>query len=235
MPTPHNEAKKEDIAKTVIMPGDPLRAKYIAEHYLQDYKLVNKVRGMYAYTGNYKGKRITVMAHGMGNPSVGIYSYELFNDYDVDEIIRVGSCGAVSKDLKLNQVLIAKKVFTQSNFALVQSGSEDKKIYSNAELNDKIVMCAKDLEIELENAYIYNSDAFYSYMQDPIRIFNEYGCVAIEMEAFALLWMAKIFNKKATCLLTVSDNIVTKKELSSEERQNGFDTMIKLALESIVR
>ena len=234
MPTPHNEARKDDIARTVIMPGDPLRAKYIAETYLTDYKLVNTVRNMYAYTGYYKNKRITVMAHGMGNPSVGIYSYELFKEYDVNEIIRIGSCGAITKDLELNQVLLAKKIFTQSNFALAQSGCDDKKISSDVELDDKIIKVAQRDEIELKSVYIYNSDAYYSHIQDPDKIYNDYGCVAIEMESFALFWMAKIFNKKAACILTVSNNIITEEELSSYERQVGFDTMIKLALESVL-
>ena len=123
MPTAHNEAKKEDISKTVIMPGDPLRAKYIAEKYLTDYKLVNKVRGMYAYTGYYKNKRVTVMAHGMGNPSVGIYTYELFKFYDVDEIIRIGSCGATTDKIKLRDVILVNSSYSDSNYAKYQSGS----------------------------------------------------------------------------------------------------------------
>ena len=143
MPTPHNEALEDDIAKTVIMPGDPMRAKYIAENYLDNYKLVNKVRGMYAYTGYYKNKMITVMAHGMGNPSIGIYSYELFKFYDVDNIIRIGSAGALTDKIKLKSILLAEKVYSKSNYAKIQNGSDDIILSSNEILNDQIISTAR--------------------------------------------------------------------------------------------
>ena len=136
--TPHNEAKKEDIAKIVIMPGDPLRAKFIADHYLKDAVLVNQVRGMYAYTGSYKGKKITVMASGMGMPSMGIYSYELFTEYDVDTIIRIGSCGAYTKDLNLYDVIIVDHCYSESTYAKMQAGSMDKVLYGTPAVNEHL-------------------------------------------------------------------------------------------------
>lgn len=234
MPTAHNEAKKEDISKTVIMPGDPLRAKYIAEKYLTDYKLVNKVRGMYAYTGYYKNKRVTVMAHGMGNPSVGIYTYELFKFYDVDEIIRIGSCGATTDKIKLRDVILVNSSYSDSNYAKYQSGSDKVILSSNKELNDKIKEASHNMNIRLLDGIVYSTDVFYSDVVKPSTLYNEYGCIAVEMETFALFHNANIFNKKASSILTVSDNIVTKEELPSMDRQTSFDDMILLALESIL-
>lgn len=232
MPTPHNEALKDDIAKTVIMPGDPLRAKYIAENYLEDYKLVNKVRGMYAYTGYYKGKRITIMAHGMGNPSIGIYSYELFKEYDVDEIIRVGSAGATTTKVTLRSVILAEKSYSKSNYAKIQNSDDRCVLSGNDSLNEKISKAASSLDIKLLKSVVYCSDVFYNETENPNTLFDEYGCVAIEMESFALFHNANVLNKKAACILTISDNLVTGDKLSSIDRQTGFDEMIKLALES---
>lgn len=235
MPTPHNEALEDDIAKTVIMPGDPMRAKYIAENYLDNYKLVNKVRGMYAYTGYYKNKRITVMAHGMGNPSIGIYSYELFKFYDVDNIIRIGSAGALTDKIKLKSILLAEKVYSKSNYAKIQNGSDDIILSSNEILNDQIISTARENNINVLKSVVYCSDAFYNETEKPNILFDEYGCLAVEMESFALFHNARVLNKRATCILTISDNLVTKEKLSSMERQNGFDEMIKLALNSTLK
>lgn len=232
MPTPHNEALKDDIAKTVIMPGDPLRAKYIAETYLDDYKLVNKVRGMYAYTGYYKEKRITVMAHGMGNPSIGIYSYELYKDYDVEEIIRIGSAGATTTKIPLKSVILAEKSYSKSNYAKIQNNDDKCVLSGNDYLNEKISRTANLLNIRLLKSVVYCSDAFYNETEKPDVLFKDYGCVALEMESFALFHNANVLNKKAACILTISDNLVTGEKLSSADRQNGFDEMIKLALES---
>lgn len=232
MPTPHNEAQKDDIAKTVIMPGDPLRAKYIAENYLEDYKLVNKVREMYAYTGYYKGKKITVMAHGMGNPSIGIYSYELFNDYDVDEIIRIGSAGATTEKIPLRSIILVDKSYSKSNYAKIQDNEERCVLNSDYMLKEKIIKTASNLNIKLLKSVVYCSDVFYNETEDPRQLFKEYGCVAVEMESFALFHNANKLNKKAACILTISDNLVTNDKLSSIDRQTGFDEMIKLALES---
>ncbi len=235
MPTAHNEAKKEDIAKTVIMPGDPMRAKYIAENYLDDYKLVNKVRGMYAYTGNYKGKRITVMAHGMGIPSAAIYTYELFNDYDVDNIIRVGTCGAYDSDIQLRSVLLVDEAYSDTNFDVAQGGTNKEILKANEYLNDKIENEAKDLNVNLIKARVYCSEAFYTKDEVYDKMYNEHGCLAVEMESYAVFYNAELFNKKAACILTVSDSLVTKEELSSEQREKSFNEMIELALKTAVK
>lgn len=231
--TPHIEAKKEEIAKTVIMPGDPLRAKFIAETYLEEYRLVNQVRGMYAYTGKYKGKEVTVMASGMGMPSIGIYSYELFKFYDVDNIIRIGTCGAYTDKIKLYDVILAKEVYTDSSFAKVQNGSTYNTLTSNEELNQKIIEEAKKENINLIVGKIHSSDVFYSDF-DITKLYDTDNCLAAEMESFALYHNAKITGKKATCLLTVSNNIVKKEETTSEERQKSLKEMIELALNSVL-
>lgn len=231
--TPHIEAKKEEITKTVIMPGDPLRAKFIAETYLEDAKLVNQVRGMYAYTGKYKGKQITVMASGMGMPSIGIYSYELFKFYDVDLIIRIGTCGAYTDKIKLYDVILAQSVYTDSSFAKVQNGSEYNVLDSSQEINEKIKETALKNNINLIVGKIHSSDVFYSDF-DVTKLYQEKGCLAAEMESFALYHNAKITGKKAACLLTVSNNIVTKEETTSEERQKSLKEMIELALNSVL-
>ncbi len=232
--TPHIEAKKEEIAKTVLMPGDPLRAKFIAENYLKDYKLVNNVRGMLAYTGFYKGKEITVMASGMGMPSMGIYSYELFKFYDVDNIIRVGSCGAYTADLNLYDIILVNQAYSDSSFAKVQNG-DDKTIKKSSEiLNDKIMKTANNNNIDITSGTIYSSDVFYSELNKVNDLYKNYGCLGVEMESFALFHNAEVLNKNATCILTVSDNLITKEELSSEKRQKSFTKMMELALESIL-
>ncbi len=232
MPTPHNEALKEDISKTVIMPGDPLRAKYIAEKYLDDYKLVNSVRGMYAYTGYYKGKRLTVMAHGMGNPSIGIYSYELFKEYGVEEIIRIGSAGATTTKIPLRSVILAEKSYSKSNFAKIQNNEEKVVLNSNNELNNKIKEASGKFNIKLLKSVVYCSDVYYNETEDPKALYEDYGCTCVEMESFALFHNANVLNKKAACILTISNNLITGEELPSIDRQNSFDEMIKLALES---
>lgn len=231
--TPHIEAKKEEIAKTVIMPGDPLRAKYIAENYLADYKLVNQVRGMYAYTGTYNGKQVTVMASGMGMPSIGIYSYELFKFYNVDKIIRVGSCGSYTKDINLYDIILVEESYTDSSFAKVQNGSVYDTLLSDKEINHKIIETAKKNNINLIVGKIHSSDVFYGDL-DFKKIYNEKKCLATEMESFALFHNAKLLNKKATCILTVSDNLETKEKISSEDRQKSFKEMIKLVLDSVL-
>ncbi len=232
MPTPHNEALKEDIAKTVIMPGDPLRAKYIAETFLENYKLVNQVRGMYAYTGYYKGKRITVMAHGMGIPSAGIYSYELFDYYDVDNIIRIGTCGSYSKDLALRSVLLVEETYSDTNFDIEQGEGNIENLLADTSLNKKIEQAASKLNITLTKGKVHCSDAFYTKNDIYEKMYNEHNCLAVEMESYAIFYNARILKKKASCILTVSDNLVKGEKLSSKERQNSFNEMILLALES---
>jgi len=232
--TPHIEAKKEDIAKTVLMPGDPLRAKMIAETFLESPRLVNQVRNIFAYTGTYKGKEVTVMASGMGMPSIGIYSYELFKFYDVDSIIRVGSAGAYTKDLNLYDVILVNASYSDSNYAKVQSGSEETLIEASSSLNFYLQEAADNLNIPITIANIYSTDVFYKEKDNYKELYNKYGCLACEMESFALFHNAKMLNKKAACLLTVSDNLETKEETTPEERQNAFKKMIEIALESIL-
>lgn len=230
--TPHIEAKKDDIAKIVIMPGDPLRCKMIAEKYLTNYKLVNQVRNQLAYTGTYKGKKVTIFSSGMGNPSMGIYSYELYNVYGVEEIIRVGSCGAFTKDLGLYEVILVDNSYSLSNYLNELADENDRLLGSNKELNKRISDAAKRLNISLNFGNVFCTDVFYNHADIPYLKEN-FNCIATEMETFALFSNAKKLNKKATALLTVSDNLITHEETTSEERQNSFNQMIELALESI--
>ena len=236
MPTVHNEAKVNEIAKVVLMPGDPLRAKYIAEHFLEDAICVNKVRNMFAYTGTYKGKAITVMGSGMGMPSIGIYSYELFNEYDVDVIIRIGSCGSYCEEAKLFDVILASEAYSESSFAYVQSKYEKDKTFPDASLNEKIMNTAERLNIPLHVGCIHSSDVFYQEDKTPYheRLYKDKGCLAVEMESFALFHNAKVLNKKAACILTVSDSFVSAQKTSSKERETAFTSMMMLALESVV-
>ena len=202
MSTPHNEANIGDIAKTVVMPGDPLRAKYIAENFLDNYKLVNQVRGMYAYTGTYKGKEITVMAHGMGMPSVGIYTYELFKIYGVENIIRIGSCGGYKPELKLFDIILTENVFSESNYALTLNNDNCHIVSSNSDLNSIIEDTAKDSNINIVLGNTVCTDCFDVYMTDVNkfleRVPDNFNPVAAEMEAFALFYNAKLLNKKAS-------------------------------------
>ena len=232
--TPHISANKEDIAKVVIMPGDPLRAKMIAEVYLTDYRLVSDVRNIYAYTGKYKGVDVTIMASGMGMPSMGIYSYELYKFYDVDTIIRVGSCGGYTKEQKLYDLILAVKAYSKSTFAKVQDGESSNLLSSTESVNLKIMETAKKLNLPLSVGIVNSTDVFYSDVEDFHKIHNETGAIATEMESFALFHNAKHLGKKCACILTVSDNLETKEETTSLERQNSFTKMIELALESIL-
>ena len=239
MSTPHNEANIGDIVKTVVMPGDPLRAKYIAENFLDNYKLVNQVRGMYAYTGTYKGKEITVMAHGMGMPSVGIYTYELFKIYGVENIIRIGSCGGYKPELKLFDIILTENVFSESNYALTLNNDNCHIVSSNSNLNSIIEDTAKDSNINVVLGNTVCTDCFDVYMTDVNkfleRVPDNFNPVAAEMEAFALFYNAKLLNKKASCLMSVVDSKFTKDIATPEERQTGLNTMIKLALDSAIK
>ena len=239
MSTPHNEANIGDIAKTVVMPGDPLRAKYIAENFLDNYKLVNQVRGMYAYTGTYKGKKITVMAHGMGMPSVGIYTYELFKIYGVENIIRIGSCGGYKPELKLFDIILTENVFSESNYALTLNNDNCHIVSSNSDLNSIIEDTAKDSNINIVLGNTVCTDCFDVYMTDVNkfleRVPDNFNPVAAEMEAFALFYNAKLLNKKASCLMSIVDSKFIKDIATPEERQTGLNTMIKLALDSAIK
>ena len=236
--TPHNSAKKGEIAKTVIMPGDPMRAKYIAEKYLTDYRLVNEVRGMYAYTGLYNGKEVTVMAHGMGMPSMGIYAYELYKFDDVAEIIRIGSCGAYEKDMKLFDIILSTACYTESSFALTLNNDLCHIAYSDEDLNIKIGKVAYQNEIKLYRGMTACLDCFDVYMTDVNKFFdrmpNDIKPIAAEMEAFSLFYIAKMLGKKAACLMSVVDSKYIKDVATAEEREQGLDKMIKLALDSVL-
>lgn len=235
--TPHNEANKGDIAKTVIMSGDPLRIKAIAEKYLDNYKLVNTVRNMYAYTGTYKGKEVTVMAHGMGIPSMGIYAYELFKEYDVERIIRLGSCGSFTDEYNVLDIVLVENTYTESNFAYSLNEERVNYVPSDTELNAKIEEVARVNNINLHKCNAVCSDIFERYANDLNRFLNrlpkEINIKVSEMESFALFYLAKKFNRKASCILTVVDSYTKEVNLTPEERQNSLDKMTILALESI--
>ncbi len=231
--TPHIEASMGEIAKTVIMPGDPLRAKHIAEKFLKDAKLVNTVRNMLAYTGTYEGKEVTVMSSGMGMPSIGIYSYELYKFYDVENIIRVGSAGAYTKDLNLYDIVLVNGCYSESSFAKTQNGCEDNMMYANDTLNFYIKQAAEENNIHITLANVHSSDVFYKENDNYEELYKKYGCMCVEMESFALFHNAKVLNKKAACILTISDNLVTQEKTTPQERQNSFDKMIELALKSL--
>lgn len=230
--TPHIEAKKGEIASTVIMPGDPLRAKMIAETYLENAKLVTQVRGIFGYTGTYKAKEITIMASGMGCPSMGIYSYELYHDYNVENIIRIGSVGAYTEKLNLYDVVLVESTYSDSTFAKMQDGTKDSILYPSKELNEAIKFTASLKQISITTGMIHCSDVFYTNTIDYKKMYNDEQCLGVEMESFALFHNANHLHKKAACLLTVSNNFETNEETTSEERQKAFLTMIELALET---
>lgn len=236
MSTPHNSAKKGDIAKTVLMPGDPLRAKFIAENFLDDPVLFNEIRGMLGYTGTYKGKPVSVMGSGMGQPSIGIYSYELFTEYDVDNIIRVGSCGAYDERLDLFDVLLITDAYSDSTYAKMQAGYDENILEASPELTEKLRQSAKSLDIPVFEGRIYSSDVFY-YEPTPEGerqlwevLLGDHNCLGVEMEGFALFHNAKVTGKHGACLLTVSDTIYEFKETTPEQREKSFTSMMEIAL-----
>lgn len=238
MATAHNMANPSDIAKTVIMSGDPLRIKKIAEDYLENPRLVNNIRNIYAYTGTYKGKELTVMAHGMGIPSMGIYSYELFKFYGVEKIIRLGSCGSYSKDINLLDIILVDKSYTESNFSYTLNNEHVNLAESSKNLTDLVENVAKRENINIVRGNVCSSDCFDWYMTDLSkfleRLPKDLNIIAAEMESFALFYIAKLLNKEAACLLTVVDSHAKKEELTAEQRQNSIDKMTILALESIL-
>ena len=234
--TPHNEAEIGDFAKTVIMPGDPLRAKYLAETYLENVKQFNATRSMFGYTGTYKGKEVSIMGSGMGMPSIGIYSYELFHFYDVENIIRIGSCGGYIKELDLFDVVLADDVYTEGNYALTFNNEDCHLCSSNKELNSIIKQVADISDIKVTEGNTVCTDAVDFYMTNPKKFFNRIpkniNPIAAEMEAFALFYNAKLLNKKAACLMTVVDSQFINKQATPEEREQGLTKMIKIALEA---
>ncbi len=236
MSTPHNSANPGDFAKTVLMPGDPLRAKTVAENFLENARLVTSVRNCLGFTGSYKGVPVSVMASGMGMPSIGIYSYELYQFYGVENIIRIGSAGSYSAELNVLDVCMADSAYSDSSFALVQGGCPDHLLYPSKKINAVIQEKAKELGIPCKAARVHSSDVFYS---DPKMgtwqdIRARTGADCVEMESFALFHNANMLGKNAACLLTISDSFVTQTEISAEERQNSFKDMMKLALETAI-
>lgn len=229
----HINANKSDIAKIVLMPGDPLRAKFIAETYLKDYKLVNNVRGMLAYSGYYNNHYISVMGSGMGMPSIGIYSYELYKEYDVDVIIRVGSAGSYHKDINLYDVIIVDDAYSESSYAKICNNYSSNLISSDSSLTSHIVNTAKDNNIDIIQGTVHSSDVFYNLNFD-ITHYQKKNCLCVEMESFALFFNAKILNKKASCILTISDSLISKELTTSLQREKSFTKMIELALNSAI-
>ncbi|MGM9551056.1 MAG: purine-nucleoside phosphorylase [Clostridia bacterium] len=233
--TPHNEAAKSEFAKTVLMPGDPLRAKFIAEKYLKNARLVNNVRGIQGYTGEYKGVKVSVMASGMGMPSMGIYAHELFNFYDVENIIRVGSCGSYSEKAKLYDIIFPQTACYDSSFASqfnlpgTFSPACDFTLLLNA------VEAAKSLGEDYRVGTIVSSDVFYSDNPNTVDAWRKMGVMAVDMETAALYMTAARLSKRALSILTVSDSLITKEETTPIERQISFNAMMVIALETAIR
>ena len=228
----HIAAKKGEIAKTVLQPGDPLRAKYIADHFLTEAKLVSQTRNVFYYTGLYKGKEISVGASGMGIPSIGIYSYELFTEFEVDTIIRIGTCGAYTSDLKLFDLLNVENAASESTYAKFSWEIEGDLIAHQGKAFDVINETAKKSGKEILRTNIHTSDIFYRKDHNLPAIVTKYNCTAVEMEAFALFANAQYLGKNAAAILTVSDNIATGEQISADEREKALKTMIELALET---
>lgn len=230
--TPHNEAKRGDIKDTVLMPGDPLRAKYIAENFLTDVKQFNAVRNMFGYSGKYKGKELSVMGSGMGIPSIGIYAHELYEQYDVKNIIRVGSCGAYSKNLKLFDLVIAMGASSDSNFAHQFNLPGTISAICDFDLLRKAVTSAEKLDMNVRVGNVFSSDVFYNNNEDEWKRWEELGILAVEMECYGLYLTAQKLGKKALGILTVSDSFHLKEQTTPKEREKSFNDMILVALES---
>jgi len=235
MSTPHNGAEMGDFAKTVLMPGDPLRAEFIAKTFLTGAKQVTGVRGMLGFTGTYEGRPISVMGSGMGMPSIGIYSYELFKFYGVENIIRIGSAGSYTEKAKIFDVILATGAVSESSYAFVQSGFEGDITLPSETLNEKLRASAKKLGIPLIEGNIHSSDVFYRQPSDAKptyweKLRDERGCICVEMESFALFAIARALGKNAACLLTISDSFVSPEITTAEQRQKSFTDMMKVAL-----
>lgn len=230
----HIESKLEDISSVVLMSGDPKRCEYIARKFLANSKIVNNVRGMTAYTGFYKSKKITVFPSGMGCPSMGIYSYELFKEYNVDTIIRIGTMGGYT-DLKLKDIVLVDNSITNSNYGKYLCNYPNININGDMELNNIILNTSKELGLNIYNGNIYSSDVFYEQNNDFKDKVAKYNVLGVEMESFALFTNAKLLNKKAATLLMVSDSFIYPDKLSSLEREQGLDNLITLALETSLK
>ena len=231
MATPHNQAQVGQIAKTVLMPGDPLRAQYLAETYLDDVKEFNRIRNMFGYTGTYKGKSISIMASGMGMPSIGIYSYELFSQYGVENIIRIGTCGSFKENVHLRDLIIVQGCCTDSNFAHQYQLPGIYSAISDYGLLEKAVSKAKEMAVNYHVGNVLSSDVFYRADHSSTEKWASMGCLAVEMEAYALFATAAYLNKKALAILTVSDSLVSNEETTPEQREKTFTKMMEIALE----
>lgn len=230
----HIESKKDEISSTVLMPGDPKRCEYVAKKFLSNAKLINNVRGMTAYTGYYKSKKITVFPSGMGCPSMGIYSYELFKEYDVKNIIRIGTMGSYT-DLNLKDIVLVENSITNSNYGKYLCNYLNNNINGDTELSNLIESTAASIGIKIHKGNIYSSDVFYEQNNDFRDKVQKYGVLGVEMESFALFVNAKYLGKKASTLLMVSDSFNFSEKLSSIEREQGLDNLITLALESCLK
>ncbi len=235
MATPHISAADGDFADTVLMPGDPLRAKYIADTYLEDVRQVNDVRGMLGYTGTYKGRRISVMGHGMGIPSVSIYAKELITDYGVKSIIRVGSCGAVRDDVNVRDVVIGMGACTDSKVNRMRFNDHDFAAIADFELTSHAVAAAKAQNVPVKVGNIFSADLFYNPQTDMAELMKRYGIVGVEMEAAGLYGVAAEFGARALTICTVSDHILKGDSLSSADRQTTFNDMMVIALDTVLR
>ena len=233
MATPHNSAKMGDFAKTVLMPGDPLRAKFIAETFLEDAKLVNNVRGIHGYTGTYQGVPVSVMASGMGMPSIGIYSHELYSQYGVENIMRIGSAGAISPKLKLRDVVAGQGACTNSNFAHQDNLHGTYAPIADFTLLETAVGVAREMGVEMPVGNLLSSDTFYDASGSTMD-WGKMGVMAVEMEAAALYMTAASLGKRALAICSISDSLVTGEELDAEARQNTFTTMMEIALKTAV-
>ena len=234
MSTPHNAAQPGDFAKTVLMPGDPLRAKFIADTFLDGAKLVNNVRGIHGYTGSYRGTPVSVMASGMGMPSIGIYSYELYSHYGVENILRIGSAGAISGKLKLRDVVAAQGACTNSHFAHQYGLPGQFAPIADFTLLETAVGVARAMGVEMPVGNLLSSDTFYDASNSTMK-WAEMGVLAVEMEAAALYMTAAKLGKRALAICSISDSIVTGEELSAADRQTTFTTMMEIALKTAVQ
>lgn len=236
MSTPHINANKGDIAKVVLMPGDPLRAKFIAETFLEDVVLFNDVRNMFGYTGTYKGTKVSVMGSGMGQPSIGIYSYELYSQFDVEAIIRIGSAGSYVESAKVYDVIMTDSAYSESSFAKVAFNMDGDVLLPSESLNAMLAESAKELNIPMHTERVHSSDVFYRDSGKTWQeLVEEHKVACVEMESFALFANAQHLGKKAACLLTISDSFVTSEVTSAEERQNSFTAMMEIALNTAIK
>lgn len=232
----HIGAKKGEIAETILLPGDPLRAKYIAENYLTDIIQYNEVRGMYGYTGTYQGKRISVQGTGMGIPSISIYVNELINDYDVQTLIRVGTCGALQNDIHVRDIILAQGSTTDSQVNRMVFSGIDYAPLADFELLHQAYQVAKDKNLTLHVGNVFTSDSFYRERATEINsLLTRYGVLAVEMETTALYTLAAKYKRRALSILTVSDHILTGEETTAYERQTSFHAMMEVALETACR